>query len=194
MTSHPKSEGLLARILSWIPGMVPQRYSIVGLLSSRYLKEWIRYAKRVEIDVRRRFSLIPQWICASQRSYPPLWLFFVQVMHFCIFRLVNSVSTSPSYDLIDCTHALQAPTNIYARHSMVNRVLGEKKQTHWCIWLQCLPTNLKISNTITRNPHNFCLQAKILHHLHNRQRQGNTISISGGGHTNVSIFLSGPVQ
>ena len=54
--------------------------------------------------------------------------------------------------------------------------------------LQCLPKNPKISTTITRNTHNICLQAEILHHLHNRQRQGNTISSSGGGHPNVSVL------
>ena len=54
--------------------------------------------------------------------------------------------------------------------------------------LQCLPTNPKIATNITCNPHNLFLPAKILHQLHNRQRQGNTISSSGGGHPNVSVF------
>ena len=38
--------------------------------------------------------------------------------------------------------------------------------------LQCLPTNPNIAIVITCNPHNLCLQYKILHHLHNRQIQG----------------------
>ena len=127
MNSQLTREGLLARMLSWIPGMVPYRYSIAGLFSSRYLKEWIRYAKHFKADVRRCFPLILQWICASRRARAPFWLFFVQVMHFCTFRLVNSVSTSPSFDLIDCTPALQSHYNICARHSMANRVLGGEK-------------------------------------------------------------------
>ena len=124
MTSKSTREGLIAWILSWIPGMIPYRYSIAGLFSSRDLKEWIRYTKRVETGVIRRFYLIPQWICASQRARTPFWIFFFQDMHFCIFRLVNFVSTSPSSDLIDCTPALQAAANICARHYMVNRGFG----------------------------------------------------------------------
>ena len=62
-----------------------------------------------------------------------------------------------------------------------NRVIG-------VFWIQCLPTNLKIATTTTCNPQNIFLQAKILHHLHNRQIQGNTISSSGGGHPNVSVI------
>ena len=38
-------------------------------------------------------------------------------------RLVNSVSISPSSDLVGCTLALQSPANIYASHSVVNRGL-----------------------------------------------------------------------
>ena len=55
-------------------------------------------------------------------------------------------------------------------------------------WLQCLPIDPKIPTTITRNPHNICLQTKILHHLHNRHRYGSAISSSGGGHHNVSVL------
>ena len=55
-----------------------------------------------------------------------------------------------------------------------NKVIG-------VFWVQCLPTKPKISTTITRNTHNLSLQAKILHHLQNRQIQVNTTSSSVGG-------------
>ena len=132
MTFHSTREGLLARIFSWIPGILPYRYSIAGLLSSRDLNEWIRYAKRFNTGMRRWFSLIQKWICASRRAQAPFWIFFFQVMHFYILRLVNSMSTSPYSDLINYTPFLKVPYNICARHSMVNRGLGGEKWSHWC--------------------------------------------------------------
>ena len=51
--------------------------------------------------------------------------------------------------------------------------------------LQCLPTEPKISTTVTSNPHNICLQAKIIHHIRDRLRQEKIISTSGVWHPNV---------
>ena len=91
MVYQSSREGLLAQILSWIPGMLPYRYSITGLLSIRDLNECIRYAKRVETGMRRRLPLIPKWSCASRRASSPFWLLFIEVMHFSIFCIINSV-------------------------------------------------------------------------------------------------------
>ena len=52
--------------------------------------------------------------------------------------------------------------------------------------LQCLPTEPNISTTVTHNPHNFCLQEKILHCLRDIIRQGGNISTSGLQYPNVS--------
>ena len=128
-------------------------------------------------------------LCLPESS-SPLWIFFVQVMHIYILCLVNSVSTSPSYNLIDFTTALQSPTNICARHSMVNMGLGDENGVIAIFQLQWICTDPKLSTTVTGNPHNICLQGKILHHHHRIFRQVNTISTSGGQHTNVSgIFI-----
>ena len=97
--SQSTSQCLLARTFSWIPDMIPYIYSIAGVLLRRYLNECIRYANRVEKGVRRRFSLILQWICASQRYCTPFCLFFVQVMHFWISYLVISVCLQYHYPL-----------------------------------------------------------------------------------------------
>ena len=56
------------------------------------------------------------------------------------------------------------------------------------LWFQCLPIDQNIVTTITIYPHNVCLQDETLHHLHNRLRQGNTISISGGRYPNICVI------
>ena len=188
-------EGLLDRIFLWIPGMVPRIYSIAGLLYSRDLKEWIRDAKWFETGVRRRFYLILQWICASQRSHAPFWLFFVQVMHFCIFCLVNFVSTSPSSELTDYTPALQAPDNICARQSMANRGLGEEKSeslvyfdSSASLQKQILPPQSLVIHTIFASKPKFSTTP-----ITCKERETLSLSVVEGIPMWVS-FLSRPIQ
>ena len=69
---------------------------------------------------------------------------------------------------------------------MVKRVLGDENGVITVFQLQWIRKDPKLSTTVTRDPQNICLQAKILHHFHARLRYGNTISTSDGQHTNVS--------
>ena len=151
--------------------------------------EWVNQVWKMGRNWREKVLLLDPEVKLCLMEIPhPFWIFFIQVMHFWIFYLINLVSNSPSSNLIDCTPTLKYPTNICARHSMVNRVLGIENGVIGIFWLECLPTNSKMVTTITIDPHNICLQAKILPHLHNQQRQGNIISSSDGRHPNVNIL------
>ena len=102
--------------------MFPYRYSISCLLSGRDLKNWIRYARQNQCNKTLLLDTAVK-LCLLESSRPLLAL-LCPGLHFCIFHLVNLVSTSPSFKLINCTPSLQAPDNKCTRHCMVKRDFG----------------------------------------------------------------------